>query len=169
MFHGTRREQDEIVRRVVAEFADAARAPKVKDRRAEPVAGYRAVHVVASVLDVPVEIQVRTWHQDQWAQIVERLGDVWGRGIRYGDAPPEPDRLVPGAKTRAAFWESVQTLARLTASYEELEVVLQEGMEAPWSGASDERTRSLEAASAALDRGVAGLLRTFADIVEDLQ
>ena len=106
---GTRDQQDEIARRIVREFADGARPPKTKDRRAEPVAGYRAVHVVVTVQDVPVEIQVRTHLQDWWAQMVESLGDKWGRGIRYGDNPPDPDRPVkPGSDmTRRELWEHV--------------------------------------------------------------
>lgn len=107
--YGSRAMQDKIVGRIVTEFADGARLPKVKDRRAEPVAGYRAVHVIVTVQDVPVEIQVRTHLQDRWAQIVESLGDKWGRGIRYGDDPPEPDRPIkPGiATTRGTLWEGV--------------------------------------------------------------
>lgn len=33
---------------------------------------------------IPVEIQVRTYLQNEWAQFVERLADSWGRGLRYG-------------------------------------------------------------------------------------
>jgi ppGpp synthetase/RelA/SpoT-type nucleotidyltranferase len=45
---------------------------------------------------LPVEIQVRTDLQDRWAQVFERLGDVWGRSIRYG-GDPEPVPDDPGA------------------------------------------------------------------------
>ena len=107
--YGSRTDQDEIVRRIVEEFSDGARPPKVKDRRAEPIAGYRAVHVIVTVQDLPVEVQVRTHLQDRWAQIVESLGDKWGRGIRYGEDPPELDRPVkPGHHmTRAVLWHAV--------------------------------------------------------------
>jgi hypothetical protein len=37
-----------------------------------------------------MEVQVRTCLQDLWAQVVERVGDVWGRGIRYGSGPDDP-------------------------------------------------------------------------------
>lgn len=90
---------------MVAEFAEAARPPKVKDRRAEPVAGYRAVHVIANVQDVPVEIQIRTIRQDQWAQVVESLGDKWGRGIRYGDPPPDDPADPAISRARRQFWD----------------------------------------------------------------
>jgi ppGpp synthetase/RelA/SpoT-type nucleotidyltranferase len=119
----SRDEQDEIVRRIVAEFADSARPPKVKDRRAEPSAGYRAVHVVVTVQDLPVEIQVRTWRQDQWAQIVESLGDKWGRGLRYGAEPDDPDRVViDGADmTRTDMWQGIQALSVMISALEGVE------------------------------------------------
>ena len=109
----TRTDQDLIAQRIVAAFADGARPPKVKDRRAEPVAGYRALHVIVTVDDLPVEVQVRTRWQDQWAQIVESLGDKWGRGIRYGEDPPEPDLpLFAGDDlSRRDLWEAAQALS----------------------------------------------------------
>lgn len=108
-----RREQDEIVRRIVAEFSDGAREPKVKDRRVAPIAGYRAVHVIVTVQDVPVEIQVRTRPQDQWAQIVESLGDKWGRGIRYGEPPPDENAPLGPSRTltRQSLWGAVRGLS----------------------------------------------------------
>jgi ppGpp synthetase/RelA/SpoT-type nucleotidyltranferase len=114
-------EQDEIVRRIVDEFANESRPPKVKDRRAEPSAGYRAVHVIVTVQDVPVEIQVRTWLQDRWAQAVEALADKWGRGLRYGEPPLEPDRRVRGA-TRRTLWEAFLALSSLIDLAEERQV-----------------------------------------------
>ena len=66
-----REEQDRLVERVTARFDDY----RVKDRRAEPSFGYRAVHIIVKVQGRPVEIQVRTHLQDLWAQIVERLAD----------------------------------------------------------------------------------------------
>lgn len=108
--------------RIVAEFADTNRPPKVKDRRAEPSAGYRAVHVVVTVQDVPVEIQVRTARQDEWAQLVEALADKWGRGIRYGDDPEQPDEpAAPGAVvTRRETCEALQSASVLIAAIEEV-------------------------------------------------
>lgn len=121
-----RSEQNEIVRRIVAEFADEARPPKVKDRRAEPSAGYRAVHVIVTVQDVPVEIQVRTWRQDQWAQIVEALGDKWGRGIRYGDEPEQPDTAIAPSTsvTRREVWDATMVLSEMIQALEQVEEVV---------------------------------------------
>jgi ppGpp synthetase/RelA/SpoT-type nucleotidyltranferase len=38
----------------------------------------------------PVEIQLRTLLQHQWASYVEALGDRWGRELRYGEAIQAP-------------------------------------------------------------------------------
>lgn len=90
----------------------------MKDRRAEPSFGYRAVHVIVKVRGRPVEIQVRTRLQDLWAQIVERLADEWGRGIRYGEPPSDPTRRLR-EMTRQEFVDRVMQLA------EEVDVVEQ--------------------------------------------
>ena len=120
----SRTEQDEIARRIVDEFEDGARPPKMKDRRAEPTAGYRAVHVIVTVQDVPVEIQVRTWRQDQWAQIAEALGDKWGRGLRYGLGPDDPGQPAfddfATEFSRQDLWDMIQTLSETIAAVEEL-------------------------------------------------
>ena len=64
----------------------------VIDRRADPRSGYRAVHVVAKVDRVPVEVQFRTELQHLWAQVFERLADLWGRQIRYEGEPSRDGR-----------------------------------------------------------------------------
>lgn len=82
-----RREQDETVSRVVELFQDEVREPKVIDRRADPVHGYSAVHVIVFPEGVPVEVQIRTTWQHEWAEVFEKLADAIGRGIRYGNEP----------------------------------------------------------------------------------
>lgn len=82
-------EQDEVGQRVVAIFSDQVAPPRVIDRRREPSFGYRALHVVVYPSGFPVEVQIRTQGQDRWAQLMERVGDEWGREIRYG-GPPLP-------------------------------------------------------------------------------
>ena len=91
---GGRREQDQIVERIVAAFSDCPKPPLKIDRRERPNHGYRAVHVIVFEDSTPVEIQIRTKMQDTWAQITEKLGDIWGRGLRYGEEPDQPDALV---------------------------------------------------------------------------
>jgi hypothetical protein len=121
----TRSEQDAIVARIVEEFGDGTRPPKVKDRRAEPVAGYRAVHVIVHVRDLPVEVQVRTWRQDQWAQIAESLGDTWGRGLRYGAGPSDPGKPAYGEMTRDDIWAAVVNLSDLVHHNETIEGLIE--------------------------------------------
>ena len=84
-----RAEQDRVVERLMTTFSGASRAPRIVDRRAKPVQGYRAVHVIVYPDRFPVEIQVRTRWQHQWAEWFERLADQYGRGIRYGEPPLE--------------------------------------------------------------------------------
>lgn len=59
----------------------------VIDRRSEPEAGYRALHLAAKVDGLPAEIQIRTALQALWADIYERQADLWGREMRYGLPP----------------------------------------------------------------------------------
>jgi len=88
---GSLDDQNTAVARIVEEFADE-RPPRTTDRRAQPSFGYRAVHVVVTMQDLPVEVQIRTDLQDAWAQAFERLADAYGRGIRYGEEPqPHPE------------------------------------------------------------------------------
>lgn len=82
-----RRGQDEVVAQVVELFSGGDRLPRVVDRRREPSHGYRAVHVIVFVRSLPVEIQVRTALQHEWADLFEKLADQVGRGIRYGEPP----------------------------------------------------------------------------------
>lgn len=81
--------QDEIVRQLVDLFSADPRPPKVVDRRVTPIQGYRAVHVIVFPRGVPVEIQVRTRWQHEWAEMFEKLADRVGRGIRYGEPPAQ--------------------------------------------------------------------------------
>ena len=89
------------------------------DRRVKPQFGYRAVHVIVSTENGLVEVQIRTRQQDQWAQAFERLGDLWGRGIRYGETPVEP--VIPGVTprfTRADIVAVMMDLSEMVARSE---------------------------------------------------
>lgn len=78
-------QQDRVADVVCTMFADGGPARTI-DRRADPRAGYRAVHLIARLDGVGVEIQVRTTLQDLWANIFEKIADYLGREIRYGEA-----------------------------------------------------------------------------------
>ncbi|MEU5090796.1 hypothetical protein [Streptomyces sp. NPDC021356] len=84
---GDRAVQDEAVRAIALAFDSAERETKVIDRRAQPSQGYRAVHVIVYPDGIPVEVQVRTQWQHEWADMFEKLADLIGRGIRYGEPP----------------------------------------------------------------------------------
>jgi ppGpp synthetase/RelA/SpoT-type nucleotidyltranferase len=88
---GGRLEQDQVAKRIMEAFADCPKPPEPIDRRERPSHGYRAYHVIVFEDATPVEIQIRTKLQDQWAQMSEKLGDLWGRGLRYGLGPDDPD------------------------------------------------------------------------------
>jgi ppGpp synthetase/RelA/SpoT-type nucleotidyltranferase len=49
--------------------------------------GYAAVHVIVFPEGTPIEIQIRTAWQHEWAELFEKLADLVGRGIRYGEPP----------------------------------------------------------------------------------
>lgn len=116
----SRIQQDRLGRLVAQEFIGEPRAPGWVDRRQTPSHGYRALHVVVHPLRIPVEVQIRTAGQDLWAQLVERLGDRWGRQIRYGEGPPSPSEAFAGGVTQAQLWEAVlgfgESLAQLERS-----------------------------------------------------
>lgn len=106
----------------IGEFftAQGSRVREV-DRREDPRFGYRAMHLVVRVDDLPVEIQIRTELQDSWAQIVERLGDRWGRGIRYGQEPDNPEGLVRSGKSVYTRRELMALLITLSDSIWDVE------------------------------------------------
>lgn len=107
---GGRRAQDLTVAALEGLFAGRCR---VIDRRKLPSHGYRAVHVIPEFDGKRVEIQVRTDRQNRWAQIVERLGDKWGRDIRYGGDPIEPDAMVQPGVTRRDVWHQLMEISEL--------------------------------------------------------
>jgi ppGpp synthetase/RelA/SpoT-type nucleotidyltranferase len=83
--HGSRAVQDDLVEKIEDMFQDASRPPKMIDRRLEPRAGYRAVHLEVRRGGVLLEVQVRTTLQHQWAEAFEGAADRFGRGLRYGE------------------------------------------------------------------------------------
>jgi ppGpp synthetase/RelA/SpoT-type nucleotidyltranferase len=63
----------------------------VKDIRRSPHSGYRAVHIWLRVPAGNVEIQFRSVAQSRWANTFERVADKYGRDIRYGSQPEDPE------------------------------------------------------------------------------
>ncbi|MEV4638133.1 hypothetical protein AB0J80_12360 [Actinoplanes sp. NPDC049548] len=125
---GTLRTQDAAAQTIMESYAAGPVLPLLVDRRADPRAGYRALHVILRLDGIPVEVQIRTELQDLWAQLFERLADTWGRQIRYG-GPPNSDgsesRVQARRRTVAVMMRISEVMARsesLSAALEELDV-----------------------------------------------
>lgn len=102
------RAQDACVSKLCAAF-DGAR---VKDRRANPSYGYRAVHLIVTHELRAVEIQVRTRTQHDWAQFSEKVDDL-SPGAKYGEGPKP---LIEILQSTAAYsQESEEIETRLNA------------------------------------------------------
>lgn len=72
--------QNQVVERLISALPKAV----FVDRREQPSYGYRAVHIVATAGNRPIEIQVRTELQHLWSQLSEKLSDVFDPAIKYG-------------------------------------------------------------------------------------
>jgi ppGpp synthetase/RelA/SpoT-type nucleotidyltranferase len=107
-----RRAQDEAQHMIREDCEAAGRPCKVSDRRDRPSHGYRAVHIIMQWDQIPVEVQIRTELQDTWAQMMERVADQWGRGIRYGE---DPDSLNESAEALGLVETRRETVALLTS------------------------------------------------------
>ncbi len=125
---GGRHAQDLTVTALERLFAGRCR---VIDRRKLPSYGYRAVHVIPELEGKRVEVQVRTERQNRWAQIVERLADKWGRGIRYGGDPAEPDAMVQPGVTRREVWQQLKEISDVIdeAEREEARLIVSAGQD----------------------------------------
>jgi ppGpp synthetase/RelA/SpoT-type nucleotidyltranferase len=106
--------QDEARDKISQFYASRGHACREVDRRADPRFGYKAVHLIVRLDEILVEIQVRTELQDTWAQIVERLADRWGRGIRYGGDPEDPEAVVRSGNFVMSRREALKSLMSLS-------------------------------------------------------
>lgn len=86
---GTRTDQDLVVQQIADLFTGGDCRTKIIDRRLDPRAGYRAVHLEVRREGIPLEVQVRTSLQHGWAEIFEQAADILGRELRYLNPPPE--------------------------------------------------------------------------------
>jgi ppGpp synthetase/RelA/SpoT-type nucleotidyltranferase len=132
-----RKGQDALVARLVELFADGSRSPEIVDRRVTPSHGYRAVHVIVVVRSIPVEIQVRTQLQNEWADLFEKLADKIGRSVRYGEPPQHwltaVDRDALSESPRDLYWlehrlrctvaDHAQSVAGMIEAYERGEIL----------------------------------------------
>jgi putative GTP pyrophosphokinase len=95
---------------VVMGLTDVFLGATVIDRRARSSHGYRAVHVVATVDDRPVEIQVRTEMQQRWAELSEKFADVVDPAIKYGGGETRFQQPLSSASLRIAEIEELEEL-----------------------------------------------------------
>ena len=117
---GGRVRQDEVIAKLREDLADLSPSEPI-DRRVNPIQGYRAVHLEVTSSDgVRCEIQVRTLLQHLFAEASERLGDVIGRGFRYGD---DPDWDALGADIGRLIRRFMVALDELSNHIEEQELL----------------------------------------------
>lgn len=85
--------------RVAAQLMVGLPSAVLVDRRKQPSYGYRAIHIIATAQGKPVEIQIRTELQHLWAQLSEKLSDVFDPALKYGGGNREAQQLMSEAST----------------------------------------------------------------------
>jgi len=105
------------LQRLLDDLVDTSRPSLLVDRIGSPSHGYRAMHLIAWPHGRPVEIQIRTEWQHAWAQLMEVVGDRWGRGPRYG-RPVEGATQVQRARREQAIGLLME-FSSLIGAYEE--------------------------------------------------
>jgi ppGpp synthetase/RelA/SpoT-type nucleotidyltranferase len=75
------------------------------DRRVTPQYGYRGLHLIVTVGDRDVEVQLRSGLQHLWAELCERYADEFGSDVKYGGGPPW---LRDGLKELSSAWAAVE-------------------------------------------------------------
>lgn len=93
--------QDALVSQLRGVFVDVVAI----DRRERPSHGYRAVHLVVTESEHPVEIQVRTELQHLWAEFSEKVADLIDPRIKYGGGDDEPRATLANASRVIAEME----------------------------------------------------------------
>ncbi|HTU69492.1 MAG TPA: hypothetical protein VMF11_04150 [Candidatus Baltobacteraceae bacterium] len=121
-------QQEEILSVLQGRFPSS----DVKDRRANPTFGYRAVHLIVRDGRLRYEVQVRTRTQHIWATIVERLISKYGIQIKYGGGPPDVQERLQQLAGLISLYETeadpeALLTARISSSIDELESALGDG------------------------------------------
>ena len=96
--------QDGVVSALATLFPGAA----IVDRRKNPSHGYRAVHVIAHLSGKLVEIQVRSALQHLWAELSERLSDVFDPSLKYGGGPAQHRQILDQSSRQLAAAEALE-------------------------------------------------------------
>ncbi|HBB95888.1 MAG TPA: hypothetical protein DC054_10905 [Blastocatellia bacterium] len=80
--------------RAVSSLTKLFESVSVADRRISPSNGYRAIHVIVTYEEKVVEIQVRTSLQHVWAELSEKMSDVFDPAIKYGGGQDSLRKLL---------------------------------------------------------------------------
>jgi putative GTP pyrophosphokinase len=99
--------QDQVVERLKSALPKAV----VVDRRKKPSFGYRAVHIIATARNKPIEIQIRTELQHVWAQMSEKLADVVDPAVKYGGGDSDTQDILTRFSNIIASFEDKESLA----------------------------------------------------------
>lgn len=174
-FDGHLEEQTLFAEELATYFGGSPRAV-LKDIRQDPHSGYRAVHVWLKVPAGRVEVQLRTRSQSAWANAYERLGDLLGRQIRYGDLGDGPARNAVATMQRLSTVLKEAEEGHLDAIVQQRQVAdLQRRVEAlePQTGSVDEDEldglrEEVEAAARPLEQTEAVYRRSLAKYLEGL-
>lgn len=79
---------------VIESLLDVFPGASLVDRRQKPSHGYRAVHVIVRVSGKLNEIQIRTVPQHLWAELSEKMSDVFDPAIKYGGGDETLQKLL---------------------------------------------------------------------------
>ncbi|HEY3162450.1 MAG TPA: hypothetical protein VGJ78_26010 [Vicinamibacterales bacterium] len=107
--------------RAVEILRNAFQNATVVDRREKPSYGYRAVHVIARVRGKPIEIQVRTTLQHQWAAVSEKYSDLIP-DLKYGGGNADIRNALETTSAAAARIERLEMSLQKTEPSEHAEV-----------------------------------------------
>jgi putative GTP pyrophosphokinase len=134
-------QQNETVESLKREFPEAT----VVDRRVKPSHGYRAVHVIVTANQKPIEVQIRTFLQHAWAELCEKFADVVDPAIKYGGGPSDARRTL-------------DAVAMLIARIEAAELAFAGPGKSPDSDAQELRQLREE-----YERTLTGIIKAFAE------
>ena len=154
-----------MLEELLAAYDEALNAV-VNARRLDPMQGYRAVHVVVRVDQLPVEVQVRTAWQYQWAEFYEKVADRLGRNIRYSSEVDADDvlaalRLPPTVPDgfRSAITEAASAIVRMSLAFSDALVETEAALVA---GAETEQVEAVVTKCNGLMQQAVELLDSFA-------
>lgn len=109
-------ENIEAQNRVVESLTKLFERVNVIDRRERPSHGYRAVHLVVTHEGKAIEIQVRTKLQQLWAELSEKLSDLFEPAVKYGGGNELVQKVLTSTSSMVATQEDfeVQVINILT-------------------------------------------------------